>query len=119
VTFPEQIEARETVHLRHRDIEQDQVWICPADKWQHLAADCRFGDDLEVVAFIKCKLNRVEHQTMIIRDQDFKGPHWPQGLPLFVVAWLRLSFLPRPLPGVACEASRVLAFGSIGHMTYS
>ena len=61
---------QEAVHLRHAEIEQHQIRLQPANEWQDLAAVHRFPDDVEAAGPFQSLLRSLDHQPMVVRNQD-------------------------------------------------
>ncbi len=71
-------EAREPVHLGHAQVEQDEIGLEPANERQYLHAVDRLADDLEVAGALKCLFRSLDHQPMVIRNQDSQDLLLPQ-----------------------------------------
>src|SRR5687767_3708744 len=76
--LPNPVEACQPVHLRHPDIEKNEVGIRSPDHWQDLTAAGRLAHDLHVVCLLEHESSRLEYQPMVIGDQNSKEPHLPQ-----------------------------------------
>jgi hypothetical protein len=66
------VQAREPVHVRHADVEQDQVWFRAPDEGENLRSRLRLADDLEVVIGLERAFDAVQDEPVVVGDQD---PH--------------------------------------------
>ena len=64
------VEARESVHLRHADVEEDEVGARPGNEREHLRARLRLADDLELTVAVERAADPVEDEPMVVRDHD-------------------------------------------------
>src|SRR4029450_2726 len=77
---PQLVEARETVHVRHADVEEDEVGVRLADEWEHLGAGLRLADDLEPAVGFERTLDPVEDEAMVVGDHDAHGQQFGTAL---------------------------------------
>ncbi len=72
---PELLQADEPVHLRHPDVEQDDVGVGLRDDRQHLGAVDGLADDDDVLVGREVLAQREEDESMIVRDDEGEGFH--------------------------------------------
>src|SRR6266566_580430 len=69
VALADLAKAGQTVHLRHADIEQDEIRLCSPDQWKRLAARQGLADQLDVLGLLQREPDRIEHQLVVV-DND-------------------------------------------------
>lgn len=67
------VEADESVHLWHAQVEQDDVGLGPAHQRHHLASLSRLADDLEVVGGLERSADAVQDQAVVVGEQDLES----------------------------------------------
>ena len=67
---PDLLEALEPVHVRHPNVEHDQVGARLADEGEHLRAVLRLADDLEPAVVLERAADAVEHEAMIVCEEN-------------------------------------------------
>src|SRR5207302_10246006 len=62
-------QAGEAVHLRHAQVEQNELGLQPSDQRQHLDAVDGLADDLEAAGLLEGLFCAFDHQAMVICNQ--------------------------------------------------
>ena len=74
------VEAGEPVHVRHADVEEDELGVRLPDERQHLGARLRLADDLESAVGFERPLDPVEDEAMVVGDHNAHGDQCRTGL---------------------------------------
>ena len=90
------VEAGEAVHVRHADVEEDEVGLLAADEREHLRPGLRLPDDLEVAVRLERPLDPVEDEPVVVGDYDAHGAQCRTGLAT------SLSVVAREAGAVTC-----------------
>jgi hypothetical protein len=69
------LEARESVELRHAQVEEHHVRLVLAHGRKHVAADGDLVNDLEIGCVRQCAPDRGQHQPMVVRNEYSKRCH--------------------------------------------
>src|SRR5438093_6153099 len=95
-------QAREAVHLRHSEVEQDEVRLQPLDEREDLGTVRGLADDREAAGLLERALGALDDEPVIIRNED---PHAAISLPQSIratcaVASLNLAPVPAAVPSL-------------------
>ena len=76
------VEADETVHSGHAEIQDDHVHVGPREQPEHLFAGPGGPDDVDLIVLLKTDGQRLEHESVIICEKDFQLRHRANSIPL-------------------------------------
>ena len=69
------VEAGQSVDVRHAHVEHHEVRLGARDERQYLHPVLRLADDLEAAVLLEGPACRVEHEALVVGDQNSHGPY--------------------------------------------
>src|SRR5262249_22333212 len=82
---PQELDAGEPVDARHQQVEENQIGLGLMDERKQLAARLGLPDDLELGFILECEADRLEHEGVVVGDDESERPHgffsFPRGSP--------------------------------------